>query len=281
MSTQPTTSDSTAGSSPVLEAPLPQDVLHHLYAAMLRARLVGKRLRVPDQSGGAIFAGALQNAGPADVIVSSGANSVLEVLGGAELSQVLRKKNGDEKLAEKKIVVADTSSFADMAAGLAIAALRAASDSVVMAFAAGKSTRGTGFEEAIQFAAKNRLPIVFLADWTGSRQSSRNHDGRELSHWPLATIAVDGRDVIAVYRVTKEAIGAARRGHGPTLVDCVNFLAPGGRGRDERDPLAAYRGYLQRHNAWSELWHSELLTKYKQEIGLASRSGSIRRSATS
>jgi TPP-dependent pyruvate/acetoin dehydrogenase alpha subunit len=75
--------------------------------------------------------------------------------------------------------------------------------------------------------------------------------------------------VIAVYRVTKEAISAARRGHGPTLVDCVNYLAPGRRGRDERDPLLTFRGYLERHNLWSDFWYSELHSKYKQEVAAA------------
>jgi len=211
----------------------------------------------------------LQNADGSDVIVSAGAHPVLEVLAGADLSTFLRKTNGIAKLTERKIVAADPEIFAGIAAGLASAGQLVNSTSVIIAFAPGKLTRGSCFEKATEFAATNRLPLVMIADWTDTRRSSRNHDGRELSHWPFPTIAVDGRDVIAVYRVTKEAISAARRGHGPTLVDCVNFLAPGGRGRDERDPLLSFRGYLQRHNAWSDLRHSELTAELRQEIGAA------------
>ena len=266
MSTQAIVSELQATSG-ALEAPLPQDVLHHLYGAMLKARLLAQRLGLADQYAEAIFAGALQNISGTDHIVSTQTNPVLEVLRGGELSQFLRKKNDNAIVAKQKVVVADTSSFVDTAAGMAITGLRGGSDSVVIVFAEGRSTVGAAFERACSFAGRNGLPVVILADWTGSRKSSRNHDGRNLLHWPFPTIAVDGRDVIAVYRVTKEAISAARRGHGPTLVDCVNFPAPGGHGRDERDPVATYRRYLQRHQAWSDLLHSELVVKYKQEIG--------------
>lgn len=86
----------------------------------------------------------------------------------------------------------------------------------------------------------------------------------------MPTIAVDGRDVIAVYRVTKEAISAARKGHGPTLVDCVNFLAPGSRGKDTRDPVASFRGYLKRHNAWSNDYES-IEENLRRELGSSPR----------
>lgn len=277
MPTQSAVAENTTTSSPTPEAPLPHEELHHLYATMLRARLLAPRLRTASHTGEAVLAATLQNAGEGDVIVSATPHPVLEVLRGAELSTFLRRKNTADVRAESKIIAADPEIFASIAAGLALAGRRTKSDSAVIAFAAGKLTRGSGFESATAFAAENRLPLVIIADWTESRRASRDHDGRHLSHWPFPTIAVDGRDVIAVYRVTKEAINAARRGHGPTLIDCVNFLAPNGRGRDERDPLRCFRGYLQRHHAWSDLWHSELLARRKQEISAAGNSRNRKR----
>lgn len=271
MSTKAVVSEDNREVSPVLEAPLPREVLHHLYRTMLRARMLGQRLRLTSRLSEAVVSGALENAEERDTIVSAEMNPVLEILRGAEVSALMRTKGEEPAAAEQKVVAAGTASFGYVAAGLAIAEVRRQSGGVVVVFAPGKAARGAAFEEASQFAARNRLAVVFLADWTSARQSSRSHEGKDLSHWPLPTIAVDGRDAIAVYRVTKEAIGAARRGHGPTLVDCVNFLAPGGRGRDERDPVAAYRGYLKRHNAWSDQWHSELLERLKQEIGASGR----------
>ncbi len=233
---------------------------------MLRARLLEKRLAEATHTSEAVLAGTLENVADSDLIVSSGTHPVLEILRGRELSRFTRPSKDHAERDHDKVIASTPDLFASLAGGLAFAARRSVSDSVVIAIAPGKLTTRSTFTEATQFAALRRLPLVILADWTDSRQCARSHEGRDLSHWPLPTIAVDGRDVIAVYRVTKEAISAARRGHGPTLVDCVNFLAPGRRGRDERDPLLSYRGYLQRHNAWSDLWHSELESRYKAEI---------------
>ena len=268
MPTEPAVAENITISPLAPEAPLPHAVLHHLYATMLRARLLEQRLRSAVHTGEAILAGTLQNAEATDVIVSATAHSVLEALRGTEVDALLR---GNNEGSEGRVVIAEEKIFAGIASGLATAGRRNQSNWVVVAFAPGRLTRGSSFEKATRFAASHRLPLVILADFTDSRRSSRNHDGRNLSHWPFPTIAVDGRDVIAVYRVTREAINAARRGHGPTLVDCVNFLAPGSRGRDQRDPLLSYRGYLQRHNAWSDLWHSDLLSRYKQELGARGR----------
>ena len=36
-------------------------------------------------------------------------------------------------------------------------------------------------------------------------------------------VRVDGNDILAVYRVCKEAVERARRGDGPTLVETVTY----------------------------------------------------------
>ena len=253
-------------SSPILEVPLSNDVLTGLFATMLKARLAAKRLRTSAATSEAILAGALANLGDSDVIVAASAHPVLEVLRGAEIFTVARKQEAAVVASEQRIVVSGNNACAGIAAGLALSSRRTNSDSVIVLFISGKQTRNSSFDDACDYAAHNQLPLVVIADCTQSRTPSRNHDGTALSHWPFPTIAVDGRDVIAVYRVTKEAITAARRGHGPTLVDCVNFLAPGGRRRDERDPLAAFRGYLQRHNAWSDTWCQSLENDLRREF---------------
>ncbi len=252
--------------SPVLEVPVSSDVLTSLFATMLKARLAARRLRTTATTSEAILAGALANLNDNDIVVSSTAHPVLEVLRGAEIFALTNKKTPPTPVSERRVIVSDKSACAGIAAGLALANRRTHDDSVAVLFSSGKQTRNAAFDEACDFAARHQLPLVVIADWTRSRSSSRNHDGTALSHWPFPTIAVDGRDVIAVYRVTKEAITAARRGHGPTLVDCVNFLAPGRRGRDERDPLAAFRGYLQRHNAWSQDWYRNLEDELKRDF---------------
>jgi pyruvate dehydrogenase E1 component alpha subunit len=238
---------------------------------MLKARLLEQRFRRAAHTGEAILAGTLQNAEACDVIVSATPHPILEVLRGGNPAVPI-DSNGDRSSAGTKLVAAEPQIFAGLAAGLASASRVASSACVVIGFALGKATQGPGFEEAAKFAGKNRLPLVIVADWSDSRRSSRSHEGRDLSRWPFPTIAVDGRDAIAVYRVTKEAISAARRGHGPTLVDCVNFPAPGARGRDQRDPLLSFRAYLQRHGAWSEAWYNDSLLQFKNEVAAIGKS---------
>jgi TPP-dependent pyruvate/acetoin dehydrogenase alpha subunit len=38
--------------------------------------------------------------------------------------------------------------------------------------------------------------------------------------YAFPSISVDGNDVVAVFRVASEAIAHARKGHGPTLIEC-------------------------------------------------------------
>jgi 2-oxoisovalerate dehydrogenase E1 component alpha subunit len=72
-------------------------------------------------------------------------------------------------------------------------------------------------------------------------------------------VRVDGNDVLAVHRVTAEAVDRARRGDGPTLIEALTYrLGPhttaddASRYRDEGDverwraydPIARYRAWL-------------------------------------
>jgi TPP-dependent pyruvate/acetoin dehydrogenase alpha subunit len=260
----------------VLEVPLGREVLLQMFANMLRARLLAKHTRGANQHNEAIVAGTTQNLGD-DLVVSSGWNPVLESLCGGELSAVVtaQKRPDSSRHAAFRTTAAEKETAVSIAAGMALALTRTAQARSVVAFVPHQLTRGRIWENTAGFAAARRLPLVVVADRTESRTSTR---ARKDSHsqWPFPIITVDGRDVIAVYRVTKEAISAARRGHGPTLVNCVNFLAPGRRGQDTRDPIVAFREYLKRHELWSDFWYAELKSKYEREL-LAARTESGQR----
>jgi hypothetical protein len=245
------------------EAPLPHEILSRLYSNMLKARLLAKHFRNAQRMSEAVLAATLENSQPADLFITAGDHPTLSVLTGTPIASLTAAKNGNA--ASSRVIVAGTDAAAGIASGLAMALNNSSSAAMVIAFLPSKITRGSSWEQATQFAAANRLPIVFVSDGTNSR-SPRNHDGKALSHWPFPTIAVDGRDVIGVFRVTMEAISAARRGHGPTLVDCVDFVAPGKRGKDTRDALASFRGYLKRHHAWDDRTDQVLEKQLASEI---------------
>jgi hypothetical protein len=270
-----TTAPKPSAPTAMLESPLPREILGQLYGSMLKARLLEQRIRIAPHTGEAVLSGALQNAEQGDIVVTAGSHPVIEILCGADASTFTKPKLSTKKqpqpavAPDTKVIAAEGAVVAAAAAGLALALRRGGSPAVALAFVSGNVTKGIAWEKATAFATSYRVPLVLIADWTQSR-ATRSHEGRDLSRWPLPTIAVDGRDVIAVYRVVKEATASARKGHGPTLVDCVDFVAPGTRGKDGRDPLATFQGYLKRHNAWSDDY-LKLQQQLQNELGLSKR----------
>lgn len=91
-------------------------------------------------------------------------------------------------------------------------------------------------------------------------------------------VAVDGNDVLAVYAVTKEAADRARRGEGPTFIECLTLrMGPHSssddptRYRDEklyeawkkRDPIQRFRDYLTKKKLWNDSAESKMQEELK------------------
>jgi len=82
---------------------------------------------------------------------------------------------------------------------------------------------------------------------------------RRAEGYGMPGVRVDGNDVLAVFRVTREAVDRARRGDGPTLIEAMTYRIgahstadDAGRYRDdadvararEADPIERYRRWL-------------------------------------
>jgi pyruvate dehydrogenase E1 component alpha subunit len=80
-------------------------------------------------------------------------------------------------------------------------------------------------------------------------------------------LQVDGNDVFAVYRASREALTKARSGGGPTFIECLTYRmadhtsaddASRYRSREEvaswraRDPILRLRLYMASRGLWSE-----------------------------
>jgi TPP-dependent pyruvate/acetoin dehydrogenase alpha subunit len=110
---------------------------------------------------------------------------------------------------------------------------------ITVLFSDGQRSSHSSWLKALHLAAGQGVPSVFvsisrpdsLEGITGPEIPPMKRNGRML---PL--IAVDGNDVVAVYRVASEAIAHARKGNGPTLIDC-RLSIPG-------DPLKSMKKYL-------------------------------------
>lgn len=117
-----------------------------------------------------------------------------------------------------------------IAAAIRAALARKDNHRITLLFSSAKSSAQPAWHKALNVAAENRLPILFL---------SLNHASSEepaLKPEVLPVITVDGNDVVAVYRVATESMTYARKGRGPTLIDC-SLSIPG-------DPLKNMEQYL-------------------------------------
>lgn len=114
-----------------------------------------------------------------------------------------------------------------IAVGVAIGIQMDNKDSVVMvSFGDGTTSRGD-FHEAINLAAVWKLPVVFICE--NNRWAMGNPIEQEMAienvairakAYGIPGVTVDGNDVLEVYKATVDAIERARRGEGPTLVEC-------------------------------------------------------------
>jgi TPP-dependent pyruvate/acetoin dehydrogenase alpha subunit len=130
-----------------------------------------------------------------------------------------------------------------IASGVSIAARAALASNdgrkVTLLFSSIKPSAQSSWLKALTLAADHDLPILFVAlDRPPRSNSPVNCDAIPLKKngYALPFISVDGNDVVAVYRVASEAITHARKGNGPTLIDC-RFSTAG-------DPLENMQKYL-------------------------------------
>jgi 2-oxoisovalerate dehydrogenase E1 component alpha subunit len=152
------------------------------------------------------------------------------------------------------------------AVGVAHAARLRDEPVVVMALCGDGATSEGDFHEALNFAAVFQAPVVFLVQNNGFAISvplSRQSVAPSLAHkgigYGVKGERVDGNDVAALLSVLGDAVGRARAGEGPQLVEAHTYRIQAhtnaddaGRYRDDaevaswtkRDPIARLAAYL-------------------------------------
>lgn len=138
-------------------------------------------------------------------------------------------------------------------------------DDVTVAFFGDGTCNNGQFFECLNMAALYKLPIIFVVEnnlWAIGMSHLRATSDPEIwkkgPAFGMPGVHVDGMDVLKVREVAKEAVTRARRGEGPTLVECETYrfrghsLADPDELRDAaekakyaaRDPIAALKKYL-------------------------------------
>ncbi|MEM2370527.1 MAG: pyruvate dehydrogenase complex E1 component subunit beta [Candidatus Bathyarchaeia archaeon] len=152
-----------------------------------------------------------------------------------------------------------------LATGVALACKLRGRDSVVLCFMGDGATQRGDFHEALNFAALKKLPVIFIiennmyASWTPFHRHSpiENLADRAVGYG-IDGIIVDGNDVLAVHETVQKAVMKARKGHGPTLIECKTYRLrdhaeigyPERRPKEEieawakKDPLIRYKNFL-------------------------------------
>jgi TPP-dependent pyruvate/acetoin dehydrogenase alpha subunit len=99
----------------------------------------------------------------------------------------------------------------------------------VVFFGDGAADEGT-FHESLNFASLKKLPVVFVCEnneyATNSPRSARQPDlpiAERARGYGIPGRRVDGNDVLPVYAAAKDAVGRARSGGGPTLLEFETY----------------------------------------------------------
>lgn len=153
-------------------------------------------------------------------------------------------------------------------------------------FGDGASEQGT-LHEAMNLACIWSLPVVFVCENNGYAEATpvqyhcaaKNVSDRGAAY-DMPAVTVDGADFFAVYEAAKEAIERARRGEGPSLVECRAFRYYGHYQGDAalyfteeeksrnraRDPIQAFKKKLLERRLLTEAQLNDIETKTAAQI---------------
>lgn len=117
-----------------------------------------------------------------------------------------------------------------IAAGVALAIRLRKEDKVVVSFFGDGATNTGAFHEALNLASLWKLPAIFVCEnnlYAISIHVSRSTSARNIIDRAVAYNmpgrSVDGNDVLAVYETALESVQRARKGEGPSLLECRTY----------------------------------------------------------
>lgn len=152
------------------------------------------------------------------------------------------------------------------AVGFAMGAKLDGSDLVALSCFGDGATSEGDVHEAMNFAAVYDAPCVFLVQnnqYAISVPLAKQTKAPTIAHkavgYGMPGCRCDGNDVLATYAVTRQAVGRARRGEGPSLIEAVTYRMEAHTTADDptryrtdaeraqwkaRDPIARFEAFL-------------------------------------
>ncbi|MBL26468.1 MAG: dehydrogenase [Rhodospirillaceae bacterium] len=158
-----------------------------------------------------------------------------------------------------------------LSTGAALASKLRSGDQVTVAFFGdGASNQGV-FHESMNLASVWKLPMLFVCEnnqyaLTTSYRNSTSvaQIATRAAGYEVPGVTIDGNDAVEVFLVVREAVERARRGEGPTLIECMTYRwgqhsmranLPEPRPKDEyeawiaRDPIVVMEAAIDRDKA--------------------------------
>lgn len=158
----------------------------------------------------------------------------------------------------------------------------------VLCYCGDGGTSEGDFHEAMNFAGVYHLPVVFLIQnnhWAISVPLEKQTASETIAQKALAYgfdgLQLDGNDPLAVYVGTKEAVGKAKQGGGPTLIEAVTYRLGVHTTADDPtkyrskeevekwerlDPIPRYRNYLVERGILNEKIIDEIEAGVQAEV---------------
>ncbi|HET9772851.1 MAG TPA: thiamine pyrophosphate-dependent enzyme, partial [Acidimicrobiia bacterium] len=174
------------------------------------------------------------------------------------------------------------------AAGIALAArMRGEDTAVVCYFGDGAASKGD-FHEAMNFAGIHGLPLVAICENNGyaisvpmAKESAVENIAEHAHQYRCFGMIVDGNDPLDVYSATLGAVHRARRGEGPSLIECKTYRYLSHTSDDDdrtyrtpqeveawrkKDPFQRLKQYLIEQRLLTEAQEAQLESEVTAEI---------------
>ncbi len=167
------------------------------------------------------------------------------------------------------------------------ARLRGESNAFIAYFGDGGSSTGE-FHVAMNFAGVFSTPNVFFCSNNQyaislpvSNQTATSSIAAKAAAYGFPGVRVDGNDVLAVYRATRDALERARTGGGPTLVEAVTYRMGAHSTSDDptryrsaeeveawrkKDPIARFAAHLRRIGLLDEAGEKSAAAEAQEEV---------------
>lgn len=299
------------------EPDLARDVLLTMYYYLRLTRALEERLGILYRQGKilggvylstgqeAVSVGAASALEAEDVIVPSHRDLGAHLVRGIEPKEVLaqylgrmggpsRGRDGNVHFGDvRRNIVAFLSPMADgipVAAGVALAMKQEGTGRVAMTwFGEGAASRGD-FHEGVNLAAVLRVPVVFVCNNNQfaystplDRQTRVPDIGARAAGYGIPGLTVDGNDILAVYGAARDAVSRARRGEGPSLIECKTMRIRGHSEHDDasyvpkemleawraKDPIRQYEARLRESGILDDAVEAETTRRIVNELEAA------------